>query len=196
MMEPSVAALILAKGESRRLPGKNVKDFAGKPMFLWNVEKCLSLFDKVYVSSDDERILFLAWQAGAIKIKRDTSLGGDVPNIPVYQHALRNMKDVSAIVAVQACSPTIDKNLIATTKRLLEMGVPEVMTCHPIERAQRYHDQNFKLYGSIWGLQADILRNYGNPYEPDPDALLVDTSIDIHNIYDYNDAIDEFYGKN
>jgi CMP-N-acetylneuraminic acid synthetase len=39
---------------------KNCQDFCGKPMFIWNLEKCLDIFDRVYVSSDSDEILELA----------------------------------------------------------------------------------------------------------------------------------------
>lgn len=174
-----MAALILAKGESRRLPRKNKLDFNGKPMFLWNVEKCLKIFDKVYVSSDDPEILFQAWNAGAVGIERGPELCGETPNIPVYQHALKHMGDVDAIVAVQANSPTVEPHLIEMTKSLLDMGVQEVMTCH----------KDRSIYGSIWAMTKGRLENYGDPYDPQPDVLFLDPSIDIHNEDDLAKAL-------
>ncbi len=148
-------------------------------MFLVNVEKCLRIFGRVYVSSDSDEILDLASGVGAIPIKRGLELCGDIPNIPVYQHAIRQMGQTDAIVAVQANSPTIDSNLIALVKKLIETGVGEVMTCHP----------DYKLYGSIWGLQRPVLHDYGDPFHPAPDVLIVDNSIDIHTKGDYNMAL-------
>ncbi len=49
--------LVIAKGHSRRLKEKNFRDFCGKPMFMWAVEKCLKVFDETYVSSDNDFIL-------------------------------------------------------------------------------------------------------------------------------------------
>jgi CMP-N-acetylneuraminic acid synthetase len=170
---------MLAKGQSKRLPGKNKKDFLGKPMFMWNLEKCLTLFDKVFVSSDDPEILEAAWLAGAAVISRPDELCGDTPNIPVYQHALQFMGDVAGIVAVQANSPTLDINLIALSQHLMESGVDELMTCHP----------NRKIYGSIWAIKKGKLLKYKNAYRPKPNVLLVDNSVDIHDELDYNKAI-------
>lgn len=148
-------------------------------MFLWNVEKCLKIFDKVYVSSDDPEILFLAWNAGATCIERGPELGGETPNIPVYQHALKHMEDTDAIVAVQANSPTIDSYLIYKAKTYLMNGVSEIMTCHP----------DCSIYGSIWALTRDRLLNYGDPYDPQPNVLWVDSSIDIHDEDDLKKAL-------
>lgn len=139
-------------------------------MFLWNVGKCLKIFPRVYVSSEDEWILEEAEDAGAIPIKRPLELCGETPNIPVYQHALEFMNGVDGIVAVQCNSPTINSKLIENAKHLLEMGAQEVMTKH----------QDGTIYGSIWALSRNRLKSYGDPYNPKPDVLLCDNSIDIH----------------
>jgi CMP-N-acetylneuraminic acid synthetase len=139
------------------------------------------LFDEVYVSSDSAWILDQAEQAGAIPIKRGLELCGDTPNIPVYQHALEHMKNVSGIVAVQANSPTVSINTIGLVKRIMEMGADEVMTC----------DEHHKIYGSVWAIRLDRLKNYGDPYKPTPSVLVVDNSIDVHTEEDYNLAVSQ-----
>lgn len=178
---------MLVKEKSKRLPGKNTKLFKGKPMFLWNLEKCLSVFDDVYVSSDSYEILQLASKHGAIAIHRGEELCGDVPDIPVFQHALSKMpKEVTGVVAVHANNPTIDRNLIAIIKRGLEMGVPEVMTCHPMTKLDKYKEQSNHVNGSIRGMSRDRLENYGDPYHPNPEMLVVDNSLEIETPEDYN----------
>ena len=163
--------LIIAKKDSQRLINKNWRDYNGKPMFQWNLEKCLRIFDKVYVSSDYNLILDISKELGAIPIKRPPELL-DTPNIPVYQHAMKQMKDVDIIVAVQVNSPDIDEKLINDVKYLMEYGFYEIMTCH----------QNRKIYGSIWALNTKLLKKYpmNRYYFPQPELLLVDKSKDIH----------------
>jgi CMP-N-acetylneuraminic acid synthetase len=158
-------------------------------MWQVNTEKCLKLFDKVFVSSDDIELLHEAWSLGAIPIERGPELCGDTPNIPVYQHALERMGSADAIVAVQVCSPTIAPDIIEAAKTLMQMGVHEVMTCHPIERSENYHDQNAKIYGSVWGISAELLKNYPDPLKPSPVVLLVDESVDIHTEEDFLEAL-------
>jgi CMP-N-acetylneuraminic acid synthetase len=158
-------------------------------MFMINVNKCLSIFDEVYVSSDSDWVLELAEKAGARPIKRGEELCGDVPDIPVFQHAMSHMGAVEGIVAVHANNPTIEHNLIATVKKIMELGVPEVMTCFPVEDAEKYKDQAAKIYGSIRGISKERLENYGDPYEPDPDVMIVDTSIEIETEEDYKEAL-------
>lgn len=181
-----LAGLLLCKKDSKRLPGKNVMYFNGMPMFVWNLEKCLKIFDEVYVSSDSYEILQYAGELGAKAIHRTKELCGDVPDIPVFQHAFSKMsKDIDGIVAVHVNNPTIEKNLIAMTKKILEAGVPEVMTCHPMSYKTEYKKQNNKVYGSIRGMLKDRLLNYPDPYKPNPEVLLVDTSIEVETIEDF-----------
>jgi CMP-N-acetylneuraminic acid synthetase len=177
----SLAGLILAKGGSVRLPGKNRRPFKGVPMFLVNTKKCLKIFSRTFVSSDDDWILEEAEDAGATPIKRPIELCGDTPNIPVYQHALQFMNGVDGIVAVQANSPTINSKIIENVKELLLMGANEVMTKH----------QDGTIYGSVWGLSRKRLENYVDPYKPKPDILLCDTSIDIHSSEDFIKALNQ-----
>lgn len=148
-------------------------------MFLVNLEKCLKIFDYVYVSSDSQWILEQVEQNGGIPILRGEELCGDTPNIPVYKHALQHMKDADAIVAVQVNSPTVDTNIIAMAKHLVDLGVSEVMTCHP----------DYSIYGSVWAIRASKLKSYGDPYSPKPEILLLDRSIDIHTEVDYKLAL-------
>lgn len=155
-------------------------------MFLWNVEKCLKIFDKVYVSSDSQEILKLASDHGAIPILRGEELCGDVPDIPVFQHAFNNMWDTDAIVAVHANNPTISIEKIEQVKKMLEVGIPEVMTCHPMSDTIEYKSRNNAVYGSIRGMTKERLNSYTDPFKPQPEALLVDTSIEIETIGDFN----------
>ena len=191
-MAKSVAALLLVKEHSTRLPGKNTMDFFGKPMFLWNVEKCLRFFSNVYVSSDSQRILGMAAQAGALTILRGDDLVGDVPDIPVYQHAIDFMEGVDGIVAVHGNNPTIEPNIIALVKHHIEIGVPEVMTCHPTTENPNYHEQHNKIYGSVRGMSVARLLLYGDPYKPKPNILIEDTSIEIETPESLEKAICQY----
>ena len=60
-------AIITARGGSKRIPRKNIRDFCGKPMICYSIEAALaaSCFDTVMVSTDDEEIADIAKRAGA-----------------------------------------------------------------------------------------------------------------------------------
>ncbi len=187
-------ALIIAKKESSRLKDKNFRDFCGKPMFMWNLEKCLKIFDKIYVSSDSEFILSESEKLGAVPIKRPSKLcKSDVPNIPVYQHALEFMDKAEIIVTVKADSPTIDLKIIKTAKELMEKyKYDEIMTAYPIKG---YKKKNY-LYGSVWAITRKRLKNYPDALNPEPELLIIDDSIDIHTQEDYKNAQDDMIIKN
>ena len=60
-------AIIPARGGSKRIPRKNIKDFLGKPIIAYSIEAALNseLFDEVMVSTDDYEIAEVALKYGA-----------------------------------------------------------------------------------------------------------------------------------
>ena len=60
-------AVITARGGSKRIPRKNIREFCGKPILAYSVEAALQseVFDKVMVSTDDPEIARIAEQYGA-----------------------------------------------------------------------------------------------------------------------------------
>jgi len=72
--------VIPARGGSKRIPRKNVRLFAGRPMLAWSVEAALAsgLFDRVMVSTDDDEIAQVAQRSGAeIPFLRPRELADD-----------------------------------------------------------------------------------------------------------------------
>lgn len=63
----SSIAIITARGGSKRIPSKNIKEFLGKPIICYSIEAALSsgIFDEVMVSTDDEKIAEISKTAGA-----------------------------------------------------------------------------------------------------------------------------------
>jgi len=59
--------IIPARGGSKRIPGKNIKDFLGKPIIAYSIEMAIKskLFDEVMVSTDDDEIAEIAKHYGA-----------------------------------------------------------------------------------------------------------------------------------
>lgn len=73
-------AIITARGGSKRIPGKNVKEFMGKPMLTYAIEAALEagIFREVMVSTDDEEIAQIARGAGAaVPFMRSEATSGD-----------------------------------------------------------------------------------------------------------------------
>ena len=63
----SSVAIITARGGSKRIPGKNIKNFCGKPIIAYSIAAAINsgAFDEVMVSTDDEQIAEVAKKAGA-----------------------------------------------------------------------------------------------------------------------------------
>ncbi|MFZ0549043.1 MAG: acylneuraminate cytidylyltransferase family protein [Candidatus Promineifilaceae bacterium] len=71
---------IPARGGSKRIPRKNLRPLAGKPLLSYTIEtaKESAVFDEIVVSSDDDEILNLAQSVGTIADHRPASLSGDM----------------------------------------------------------------------------------------------------------------------
>lgn len=78
-------AIIPARGGSKRIPGKNIKEFCGKPILAYSIEAALQsgIFDKVMVSTDDEKIAEIARQYGAeVPFYRSEQTSNDYATMP------------------------------------------------------------------------------------------------------------------
>jgi pseudaminic acid cytidylyltransferase len=76
----SSICIIPARGGSKRIPRKNIKDFLGKPIIAYSIEAALkcNLFDEVMVSTDDDEIASIAKQYGAkVPFKRSFENSND-----------------------------------------------------------------------------------------------------------------------
>lgn len=92
---PSIVAIIPARGGSKGLPGKNIRDLAGKPLIAYSIEaakKC-SMISDVFVTTDDKDISAASGKYGAQIIDRPAQLATD--NSSTYdavRHALDHLK--------------------------------------------------------------------------------------------------------
>lgn len=80
-MATSLIAIIPARGGSKRIPRKNVKPFAGKPIIGYTIAAARDsgLFERVVISTDDAEIAEVARQNGAeVPFLRDAELADDI----------------------------------------------------------------------------------------------------------------------
>ena len=89
-------AIIPARGGSKRIPKKNIKNFCGKPMLSWPLEVALKskLFDQVIISSDDDEIIDISKRyGGVIPFIRPKELSDDFSTSDdVMKHAAQWVK--------------------------------------------------------------------------------------------------------
>lgn len=106
-------AVIPARGGSKGVPRKNIKELADKPLLAYTVEAAVQadIFEKVIVSTDDAEIADIARKYGAeIPFIRPDTISGDwVSSDDVVEHALKYFKDrgqeFDAVSKLQPTSP-------------------------------------------------------------------------------------------
>jgi pseudaminic acid cytidylyltransferase len=123
-------AVIPARGGSKRIPRKNVKDFCGYPMIAWPIEaaKASRLFDHIIVSTDDAEIAEVAKQwGGEVPFMRPAVLSNDYAGTTeVIAHAtqwvLDQGFDVDAVCCIYATAPFVQGEDIRRGLEALESG--------------------------------------------------------------------------
>ena len=114
-------AIIPARGGSKGIPDKNIREIAGKPMIAWSIEHAKSVpeISRVIVSTDSERIAAIARSYGAeVPFMRPAKLAEDTTATePVLLHALgwyeENGFTPDAIILLQPTSPLRHANSLA-----------------------------------------------------------------------------------
>ena len=105
----NIIAIIPARGGSKGIPGKNIKNFEGKPLISHSIEYAQDgkLINEIYVSTDDEQIAHISKTAGAKIIKRPLELATDTSTTEsAIKHALNNIDNLpDIIVLLQPTSP-------------------------------------------------------------------------------------------
>lgn len=90
----NMIAIIPARGNSQRIPGKNIKDFHGKPIISYsiNAAKESGLFERIIVSTDDQKIAQVSRRYGAeIHVRSDEMSRDEVGTQEVVGGVLENI---------------------------------------------------------------------------------------------------------
>jgi len=120
--------IIPARGGSKRIPRKNIRDFCGKPMIAYAIEaaKSSNLFDSVVVSTDDSEIAAISESHGAeIPFMRPGELANDYAGtVEVIAHAIneceKNGLKPETVCCIYPCVPLIQLEDIRSVLVLLE----------------------------------------------------------------------------
>ncbi len=146
-------AMITARGGSKRIPRKNIKEFNGKPIIAYSIEAALKsgAFDEVMVSTDDEEIADIARKYGASvpfmrseKTANDFATTVDVIDAVISEyHSLGKDFDLFACIYPTAPFITADKLKEAVDKLSASDAdslIPVVRFSYPPQRAMEIHD--------------------------------------------------------
>lgn len=147
-------AIIPARGGSKRIPRKNIKEFCGKPMIAWSIEAAQKsgVFDRIIVSTDDEEIAEVARQHGAeVPFMRPDELSNDFAGtIPVIHHAtdwlISHGCAVDFVCCIYATAPFIRaEDIVRGFDTLREQQGDYAFTVsrfpYPIQRALKVSDE-------------------------------------------------------
>jgi pseudaminic acid cytidylyltransferase len=141
-------AIITARGGSKRIPRKNIKDFLGKPIIAYSIEAALAsnLFDEVMVSTDDDEIAQIACSFGAkVPFLRSGKSSDDfATTAEVLQEVLASYKAIDKEYTYACCiyptapfvdAPSLTKAFTLLTEKALDSVFPIQRFSFPIQRA-------------------------------------------------------------
>lgn len=145
----SSIAIITARGGSKRIPKKNIKDFCGKPIIAYSIQAALSsgAFDEVMVSTDSEEIKIIAEQYGAsVPFLRSEATSNDFATTEdVLLEVLEAYKNrgvhYDTVCCIYPTAPFITAEKLLCAKKMLDNGVdvdaviPVVRYSFPPQRA-------------------------------------------------------------
>ncbi len=141
-------AIITARGGSKRIPRKNIKDFCGKPIIAYSIEAALGagVFEEVMVSTDDEEIAEIAKQYGAkVPFYRSEATSNDFATtndvlLEVIAEYEKRGEKFDAFCCMYPTAPFISAERIRTAMNMLELSdaekvFPVVAFSFPPQRA-------------------------------------------------------------
>ncbi len=146
-------AIITARGGSKRIPRKNIKEFVGKPILAYSIDAALKsgVFDEVMVSTEDEEIAAIAKRYGANvpfyrseKTSNDYATTVDVIEEVVDEYEKRD-KTFDMIVCIYPTAPFVTAERLKEAVEKLESSdadtlIPVVSFSYPPQRAMVIKD--------------------------------------------------------
>lgn len=143
-------AIIPARGGSKRIPKKNIKDFLGKPIIAYSIEVAIKsrLFDEVMVSTDDNEIVSIANYYGAITpflrsadTSNDTAILSEVIDEvkESYSRLGKKFDNICCILPTAALTTVVllDKGLKLLNNNDVDSVRPIIRFSYPIQRSLR-----------------------------------------------------------
>lgn len=154
-----IIAIITARGGSKRIPRKNIKEFCGKPIIEYPINAALQsgIFDEVMVSTDDEEIARISKSAGAnVPFLRSEKTSNDFAStrdvlMEVLMEYEKRGKKFDYMVCLYPTNPFITAQRIREAINILEKEqceevVPVVQFSFPPQRAYVLDKENGLKY--------------------------------------------------
>lgn len=151
-------AIIPARGGSKRIPGKNIRDFLGKPIIAYSIEAAINsgLFQEVMVSTDDQEIAAVAEKYGAkVPFLRSPETSDDFSTTAaVISEVLEKYTSAGKNFDIGCCiyptAPLVTLHTLTAAKQLLlnnnfSSVFPVVKYSYPIWRSLKIEDGKVSL---------------------------------------------------
>lgn len=152
-------AIIPARGGSKRIPRKNIREFMGRPMISYAISAALEsdVFEEVMVSTDDAEIAAVARDCGAaVPFMRSRRNSGDnAGTLEVVQEVLSKYADTGKVFEVVACiypcAPFLTGDILQSAYRRfsetdVDLLLPVVQYSHPVQRAMQINGEGLLVY--------------------------------------------------
>ena len=167
-------AIIPARGGSKRIPNKNIKDVFGKPVISYAIETAIksNLFDEIMVSTDSEEIKKISILSGA-SVPFMRSKINSTDNSTIYDVIVEVVKEYSKKninfdygCCIFPISPLINCEILNKCYQILTNGkyhsvLPLSYTEQPIERALKLDKRNLLKLDNL-----DVFKKMGQDFEP------------------------------
>lgn len=155
----SIVCVITARGGSKRIPKKNIKDFMGQPMIAYAIKAAWNskIFDEIMVSTESDEIANIAQSYGAsvpfmrsLKNADDYASTNDVLNEVLSEYEKRG-KSFDELCCIYPCVPLLDEQILRDAYAKFKSQnanklVPVVRFSFPIQRAFRVNEKGFLEY--------------------------------------------------
>lgn len=151
-------AIIPARGGSKRIPGKNIKDFFGKPIIAYSIEAALNsgVFDEVMVSTDSEDIAEIARKYGAkVPFLRKEKTSDDFATIEnVIEEVINDYADLGQefdnFCCIFSTAPLLQESRISESFEMFNNSsydslFPVLRFSYPIQRALKLSDNKIVM---------------------------------------------------
>jgi N-acylneuraminate cytidylyltransferase len=145
-MSQRTFAFIFARGGSKGLPGKNIKELGGIPLLAYGIllANAMDRVERVFVSTDDAQIAAVAKQYGAEVIDRPAALATDTASEwMAWRHAIENVRtrglDFDTFLSLPATSPLRNAQDIDNCLDALDADADVVITVTPAARSPYFN---------------------------------------------------------
>ena len=194
-------ALILARGGSKGVPKKNIKQLMGKPLIeyvITSAKESKKITD-VYVSSDDEEIIEISKNLGCKIIVRPNELSTDTSlDIDSFRHFCKELNHTEPIIHLRATTPLVNPLVIDNA---IEVFLKNKKNITSLRSAHETSESVYKFYtknGEFWQPIVDNMdtnlprQSYPKTYSPNGYVDIVTPEIFMDSDSFYGDKIYSF----